>query len=62
MQLCVRNELTTAVSTVMINWMMVFQRLKFLIIMTKLGETIGRYRSKFKQKLEVKGRAVALKI
>ena len=29
---CTKNELTTAVSTVMINWMMVFQRLKFLII------------------------------
>ena len=30
MQLCVRNELTMAVSTVMINWMIVFQVLSFL--------------------------------
>ena len=32
MQLCVRNELTTAVSTVMTNWMTVFQNLILLNI------------------------------
>ena len=36
MQLCVRNELTMAVSTVMINWMMVFQVLRFLNILQKI--------------------------
>ena len=36
MQLCVRNEPTMAVSTVMINWMMVFQVLRFLNILQKI--------------------------
>ena len=32
MQLCVRNELTMAVSTVMTNWMIVFQVLSGFIV------------------------------
>ena len=41
MQDCTKNELMMAVRTVMINWMMVFHRLRFLNIADSfLGHTV----------------------